>query len=233
MKKFATAFLVLALAAPMAFAEGQGSSEAYYQVSKVSVTEEVPTATEIAATYLDLERLGAKDFNNVQSLESLELDWDTLKLIGEKLVEIIKMGEAVVDIKRDAVAVVPGGLQSWQQLAGWQAPMTKVYRYTVSNLLGMDVVDFRLKVSGMWGGNYNGRGQYLANVLVVPTDLNVRWGWELHVWSENRDPVNTGSTESPIAGLGFDIRYVIKTFLNEKNGTQDYFVTGDGKIQAL
>jgi hypothetical protein len=138
-----------------------------------------------------------------------------------------------VNIKRDAVSVMPLGVQTWHQLAGWQAPVTKVYNVAITNYLGMNVVDLRLKVSGMWGGNVDGKGQYLANVMVVPVNTRVLWGWTLDLWTENREPVNNGTMEAPRAGLGFDIRYKATTMLNELNGTQDYFITGDGNILAL
>jgi hypothetical protein len=203
-------------------------SKNYYKISSIAVEEVVPTAEEIASGYL-VRTESPKAF-----LEGVEtLDWNAMVLIGEKIIQIIQAGKAVVNIKRDAVAALPVGVNNWQELAGWQAPVTKVYTVKVTNYLGMEVVDLRLKVSAMWGGNMAGKGQYLSNVVIVPSALKVLWGWNLDLWSENRDPVNSGTLEAPKAGLGFDIRYRVTTMLNELNGTQDYFITGDGNILAL
>lgn len=218
------------LAATSAMAdEASDRSDAYYRASQISFTEVVPTAAEIASGYLDSSAV-PHTFNPA---DLIGLDWNQMYVIGEKIIEIIKRGAPVLNIKRDTVAVVPMGVQAWQQLAGWQQPVTKAYNFTIKNYLGNHVVDMRLKVSGMWGGNIDGRGQYLANVQVVPVSVRVLWGWNVDLWSENREAVNTGTVASPIAGLGFDIRYKATTMLNELTGAQDYFITGDGKIVEL
>jgi hypothetical protein len=219
-------FLVLLPVSVLA-SEVQESKD-YYKISSVAVQEVVPTAEEIASGYLAPTQSPRAFLEGAESL-----DWNAMVLIGEKIIQIIKAGKAVVNIKRDAVAALPVGVNNWQELAGWQAPVTKVYTVKVTNYLGMDVVDLRLKVSAMWGGNLAGKGQYLSNVLIVPSAMKVLWGWNLDLWSENRDPVNSGSLEAPKAGLGFDIRYRVTTMLNELNGTQDYFITGDGNILVL
>jgi hypothetical protein len=226
MTKNITLLLGLLALAPVASLAAENTD--YYKAAAVTFTETVPTAEEIAAGYLAPTQPPATFLD-----DSATLDWNTMVLIGEKLIQIIQAGKPVVNIKRDAVAALPLGVTNWQDLAGWQAPVTKVYTVKVTNYLGMDVVDMRLKVSAMWGGSRDGRGQYLANVLVVPSNLKVLWGWNLDLWSENRDPVNSGTLEAPKAGLGFDIRYRVTTMINELNGTQDYFVTGDGNILAL
>jgi hypothetical protein len=202
----------------------------YFRAKKVTVTEGVPTAAEIAAGYLaptpsTLQTLSAIDLKN--------LDWNAMVMIGEKVIDILKAGRPVVNIQRDSVAVVPGGVADWQLLAGWQVPVTKIYNFTIQNYLGMDVVSLRLKVAAMWGGNLSGKGQYLANVNVVPEATRVLWGWNLDLWTENHAPVNAGSVDAPVAGLGFDIRYKATTLINEMDGASAYYVTGDGKINAL
>ncbi len=228
MKKL-TNLLLVAFALSVSVASASEVPADYYKADKVTVTEVVPTAAEIASGYLV-----PNEFQNNGLLEELAgLDWNAMILVGQKVIELVKQGQAVVNIKRDTVSVMPMGVQNWQQLAGWQAPVTKVYNVKVTNYLGMDVVDLRLKVSGMWGGNVDGKGQYLANVMVVPVSTRVLWGWTLDLWTENREPVNNGTLEAPRAGLGFDIRYKATTMLNELSGTQDYFITGDGNILAL
>jgi hypothetical protein len=219
----------LALALPFSGKAEEYKADEYYQIYSVSLTEEVPTAEEIAAGYI-----APGEWPDNGLIESLAgIDFNAMVLIGEKVVEILKRGAPVVNIKRDAVSVMPLGVQNWQQLAGWQIPVTKVYRLVVKNYFRDNVVDMRLKVSGMWGGSLHGKGQYLANVVVVPAEVKVLWGWSLDLWAEHREPVNAGSHDSPVAGLGFDIRYKIATIFNELNGSQDYYITGDGKIVEL
>ncbi len=196
-----------------------------YRLQPMEIKEVVPYASELYSDFLVPEAA----LPNGPEIQAI--DWNAMVLIGEKVIEIVKQGKPVVNVKRDAVSVIPAGTRSWSELSGWKAPVTKVYSATVKNYLGVKVIDLRLKVSTMWGGNVKGKGQYLANAIVVPTSIYVLWGFSCDVWSENRDPVNSGSHSNPVAGLGFDIRFRYGNSLNEKIGAQDYFLKGDGTIQ--
>jgi len=199
----------------------------YYKVSDLSVQEVVPTAAELYSDFLVPTEV-APFQPEIQAI-----DWNAVVLLGEKLIDIIKAGKPVVNVRRDAVSVVPQGVNAWDQLGGWQAPNTKVYSVSAKNYLGITVVDLRLKVSAMYGGGINGKGKYLANVIVVPTSIYVLWGFNLDVWTENRAPVNLGNARAPVAGLGFDLRFRYGSALVEQVGAQDYFVSGTGEIKEL
>lgn len=201
----------------------------FYQLKAAKIQEVVPTAEEIYGfTAEQAEQAEVKA--PATFLE--DIDINKIILIGEKVIELIKRGAPVVNIKRDVVYAIPKGLE-WQQLTGWQLPVTKVYQVQIVNGLNMNVVDARVKVSSMYGGSYMGKGQYLANVVVVPTSVKVLWGFSLDLWTENREPINMGQVEAPIAGLGFDIRYKVTSWATEINGTQDYFVLGSGDIKQI
>ncbi|RYZ98110.1 MAG: hypothetical protein EOP11_21110, partial [Proteobacteria bacterium] len=173
---------------------------AYYQLSDVAVTEEIPTAAELANTNFDAFPRPA--INTAVWDDILNGDWNTIVLVGKQLIEIIKANQAVVNIKLDTLHAVPAGITDWQTLAGWQPPLTKVFKVTMKNGFGSEVVNVRVKVSATWGGNLDGRGHYLSNVTIVPTETRVIWGWNLDLWSEARQPLNAGTKEDPIASLG-------------------------------
>ena len=216
-------------------AGGKSLDPKYFQVGEVKIQEVVPTAQELYLSQLDFNNLiesAAFEPNTIGIVEA-GVYLDQLILIGQKIVQIIKAGQSVVNIKRDVVSVVPTGISDWSQLGGWQVPVTKVLQVQVENLYGWTMIDLRLKVSAMYGGSYNGAGKYLANVIMVPSTVVTQWGYNLDLWTENRTPVNMGTSANPIAGLGFDVRYKIKTLISELNGSQDYFITGEGKIHEL
>lgn len=206
---------------------GEASDRAAMTITSVTVTEEIPTAAEIWSGFI------APSVNPAVNEEVFQsMDWVEIIKIGKEIIEIIKENRPVVNITRDAVHAVPATARDWQELSGWQAPVTKAFRVSMKNAYGMTMVNVRLKVSAMWGGNYSGRGQYLANVVVVPTEVTAQWGVTLDIWSESRTPVNVGTLAQPVAGLGFDLRYKARTWVTEINGTQDYFVTGLGELKV-
>ncbi|HEY8280400.1 MAG TPA: hypothetical protein VIH99_12300 [Bdellovibrionota bacterium] len=217
-------FILTAVFAILTVSPARAEVPDYYQVLPLSVTEVSPTPEEIYSDYI--QSFGAPP-------SPVAIDWSTLMLIGEKVIQLIKDGQPVVNVKRDSVSVVPVGVRGWQELNGWQPPVTKVYSVTAKNKMNMTVLDLRLKVSAMYGGGMDGRGKFLANVIVVPTTVFVRWGFHCDVWSESREPVNMGTAKSPVAGLGFDIRYRFGSPFSEENSAQDYFITGLGEIKEV
>ncbi|MGZ3694880.1 MAG: hypothetical protein ACXWQO_11935 [Bdellovibrionota bacterium] len=228
MKTLLLSLFLASLVAQQAKADVSSQDEAQFQIANVQMTEVVPTAAELYAVALE-----QKDQPRLQTFEIAGIEWTNLVTIGEKLIEIIKAGAPVVNIKRDVVSIVPAGITSWEQLSGWQVPVTKVYEVKATNGWGSDVVKVRLKVSAMYGGGIEGKGQYVANVTIVPTEIIVQWGFSLDVWSENRPAVNMGTTAMPIAGLGFDVRYKVTSMFTQKTGTQDYFITGAGALTEM
>jgi hypothetical protein len=228
MKTLILSLFLASLVSIQAKADVSANDEAQFTIADVKMTEVVPTAAELYS-----EALEPKVQPSLQTFEIAGIEWTNLVTIGEKLIEIIKAGAPVVNIKRDVVSVVPQGVTSWEQLSGWQVPITKVYEVKATNNWGSDVVKVRLKVSAMTGGGIDGRGQYVANVTIVPTEIVVQWGFSLDVWSENRPPMNMGTTAMPVAGLGFDVRYKVTSLFTQKNGTQDYFITGAGSLLEM
>lgn len=204
------------------------------EIAEVKFGEVVPTDEEL---FLSQETFD-QNFRTTtlgDGLDDAGVYIDKLIMIGQKVVDIVKAGAPVIDVKNDAVHVVPQGINAWQALAGWKTPVTKVYALSMKNGFGMTVIQIRLKLSATGGGNYDGQGKYLSNVYMVPTSLYSMWGFYLNVWMENRPPVNVGTKSSPTAGLGVDLRYKVSSALpiTAVTGAQDYFVTGDGSLQAL
>lgn len=201
--------------------------------------EVAPTVEEIYSSIMEMESIDSPELpgnsgvsgNDSTSLPSLGgINIDDIILLGEKVFDIIKKGAPVVDIKRDSLAVIPRGITSWEQLAGWKSPVTKVFRITMLNGFKQSMVDMRLKISAVYGGSYKNAGRYLSNVTLIPSMVKTSWGVTLDVWTESRDPVNIGSLKNPVAGLGMDVRYRAKTIFSQVDGVQDFFVDGNGNL---
>ncbi len=189
------------------------------------IQEVAPTAAELVP---ELSSRGM----NVTDVPAVD-EFSQMMVIGRQIFDVIKAGEPVVNIQRDTFSVVPAGITEWNQLHGWEAPVTRVYNVNLVNGLHRSMVELRLKISAVPGGQLNGKGHYLANVIIVPTLIQVGWGVKLDVWSEAQKPVNVGTLSDPIAAIGVDVRFKAKTLLNEVNGTQDYFIRGDGNVMTV
>ena len=153
--------------------------------------------------------------------------------IGEKIWQIIEQGKPVVNVQQmPMVAALPKGFNCWQSLANWSAPATQSYQVTYKNAYGMAVVDFKYRLQYSYGGQVGGVGKYLANVTIVPSDLNVDWGYEFDSGVQVGDALNVGSDSAPVAGMDMTLNWVVKTVLKQNNSSSHFFVQGDGNVKA-
>jgi hypothetical protein len=160
-------------------------------------------------------------------------DLNQIIAIGKEVWEVVKTGKPVVDVKRDEIAVLPLRVECWRHLEGWQNPVVKAYRTTITNRLGMTVVDFTYKVISYAGGNYRGVGKYLARVSVVPVSTYVAPWWEFNANVRVPGVFNYGTVEDPVASVEVEISYSIRTILTHLDHIDNFLVKGNGELLKL
>ena len=60
-----------------------------------------------------------------------------------------------------------------------------------------------------YGGSYDGKGAYITGAEVVPTDVNVAWGYNLGASMKVKSIFNQGSRENPVAAAILEARVVV------------------------
>ena len=65
-------------------------------------------------------------------------------------------------------------LDKFNELGGTQK--SDFYEVSYKNLFNLEVVNLRVRLQYTYGGSENGRGKYLANVSLVPAEINETWG---------------------------------------------------------
>ncbi|GIQ82523.1 hypothetical protein KIPB_003680 [Kipferlia bialata] len=163
------------------------------------------------------------------------VDIDVLVNIGKAAWTIVNDNKSVFNYDSDSAYIVPEGITNWTQLEYWSPPVSVGYKAEWKNELGLHICDFEWALMYTYGGEYNDAGQYLSHVTIEPKHVNLDWGYSANVQvTIPADPVNLGSTESPIAGI--EIRMVVDfTYLgfDEGSWTYHWFVQGDGAYQVL
>jgi|GEM_PF-1320261 len=200
-----------------------------WEVQSVELTQ---IEDHVAVTTLE-----TKDCAQLNSLadENSALDqitWDQIINIGQKVWEIVQAGKPVVHMETPVAYALPRGLNCWTDLEHWQPPRTQIYEVKYKNGFGMEVVKFRFRLHYTYGGGKAERGQYLANVSVLPAELNVLWGYNFDANVEVQPAINLGSSENPIGGLELNVRWVVKTVLKESVNSFHFFVQGDGVAKS-
>ena len=158
---------------------------------------------------------------------------DQIINIGQKIWKIVDDGKPVVNAQEMRASAVPQGITSWQQLQGWNAPISRTYRLQYTNLYGITVVDYSFKVTYTYGGNFNGKGNYLTNVSVAPAALNVLWGYTAESSAYVPSVINLGTSADPVAGMELQVKWHVKTLLVDDQGQAGYFVDGKGNYRSL
>jgi hypothetical protein len=162
---------------------------------------------------------------------------DQLVAIGAKIIPTIDKGRAVINNNpMSAVSVLPR-IDSKDpvvhDMGDWSIPVSKHYRISYDNALGVEVVAFVYSISFQHSGTYNGKGHYLAGIRMSARDISVSWGFDLDASSQLLQISNVGTAENIIAGATVEINYTVKNWTRTLTTAKSFHVTGDGRIFAL
>ena len=160
------------------------------------------------------------------------ISWDEIFTIGEKIWKIIDANKPVVNVTTQVVHALPRGLKCWADLEHWRAPVVKSYEVKYKNGFGMEVVKFRFRLQYNYGGGLGDLGQYIANATVIPAELNVMWGYTFNADMGVDQAVNLGTLGNPLAGLGMNLNWSVKTVFKESRNSFGFFLQGDGVTMA-
>jgi len=155
-------------------------------------------------------------------------------------------------------SAIPGFSFNWGNIAEWKGPKEMVYQYKVTNLMGIDVINVKYKISFYYGGteDYSGKGarldsyvaqatgqnvkkddkihgRYITNFTVQPVSVNVKWGWHFDLAVKMSDPMNIGTKMNPVAALQASLNWTRTTPFSTNGGTMTYNVDGLGNFKDL
>jgi hypothetical protein len=179
------------------------------------------------------EPLLANDCTKLNSIEPmLEIGWADIVNVGQKIWEIIKENKPVLNIETPVAHALPRGLTCWNELEGWRAPITKSYEVSYVNGFDMEAVKLRVRLHYTYGGGKAQMGKYLTNVTVLPSEINVAWGYTFNAKVEVADAINMGTVDNPLAGLELNLRWNVQTIFMESENSVHFFVQGDGEYSS-
>jgi hypothetical protein len=165
---------------------------------------------------------------------------DGLIAIGKKIWTIVDAGRPIINTTgfSPSISVLPAlegtdAKTPFYELANWSAPRAVSFRVSYKNGFDNEVVGFNYTVFFQYGGDYNGKGKYIANLKVQASQIYAAWGFNFDASSELTGLANVGSRENPIASAIIEVSYKVKGLVNEVRNWQTFYVTGDGEIKIL
>jgi hypothetical protein len=151
-------------------------------------------------------------------------------VLGEKIYKIVEAGKPVMNIRTHTWSVLPTGVREARELSDWKDPVRTAYSLKAKNLYGAEVINVRYIVQFVPGGQYQGQGAFLSHIAVIPSTVEVAWGYNLDLEAEAREALNVGTLNNPVAAFSADARIEVKTLLKTSVNTVTSFMTGEGKM---
>ena len=212
----------------------------YLTVSKVRI-EEVPVqlrqSSEFDAPATPVSGAIALGQDFISSLGPVLLDPSGIAgwiAFGKKAWEVVVANRPVVNIASSPkINILPNDKAAWAQMSNWRGPVAKSFKVVATNLFGNEVVSQTYTVAYNYGGNYNGKGAYLANASIIPSNVSVLWGYTLDSGVNVGQILNMGAADAPVPGVDMQVKWKIATILKEEQTTESFFVQGNGALKHL
>lgn len=160
---------------------------------------------------------------------------DKIVNIASKIWDMVVNNKPALKVNTKYACALPYGVQGPSELSGWSKPKSYLVSFYFENLWGMDVIKVSYQVTYVYGGNYKGKGKYLAAVWAIPVKVDVMWGFTFNMYAyvPSQTIVNVGTSQDPIAALQLRVSWSASTILKETSGTAVYYIQGDGYFDEI
>jgi hypothetical protein len=158
---------------------------------------------------------------------AMNVDVDAIVNMAQKAWDIIKANAPVANVKFQFANALPKGLNDSSALTGFSNLNSKSVRIWGTNMWGATVYDVTLTAVHQYGGQFNGKGQYLETVSVIPSNLSVLWGYTVNYSVENITTTNGGTAENPVAKMALHAKFKVETVMQKNETNTVYQFSGD------
>lgn len=207
--------------------------EKQFDIGEITVNESQTALSrrELTANGVNVELPPVNNAGLANTISGLNIedlgDIKTWVTLGAKFWKLIEANVPVANVQTQTVSVLPAGLE-WTDMESWQGPFAKSYTITAKNLYGMTVISQTYTVAYNYGGSVKGKGQFLANATIIPTAVEVMWGFKLGSELAVGTTLNTGTYENPVPGVDLTVQWKMDSILKHLEGRDQFFVRGDG-----
>jgi hypothetical protein len=157
--------------------------------------------------------------------------------LGESIYNLVQKGKPSIKVGEfDPINVVPRlpGTNTYvhpMDVYGTvEEPMVKRYRATVKNMLNMNVVTYEFLLQFEYGGKYDEKGAYIQNAFIVPSKVDVAYGWDFAAQMKLIGISNSGTKDNPIATATLSIKHSFGSVLSAESNDFNVKITGKGKV---
>jgi len=214
-----TVAMVLALFASSTFAH----NDPYFDLRPEGKTVEISTVDDQIEDQKVLPPMG-----------EIILKTKELLVWGKKIWDIIEKNKGVTETSFVPVSVVPKvDNLTLEAMENWRGAKIVKLKFHLKNGFRMKVIEMDYKLHFYHSGSYEGKGEYIKGLTVVPYYLSVMPGFKFSAKVEALEVVNSGTKEHPVAALTLVMRMKIEAPGQTKQYSQMFQVSGDGSVKEL
>ncbi len=159
-----------------------------------------------------------------------------LVALGEDVYNLVIKGKPNVKTDYAPISVIPkvnGEPADILETENWKMPKSVTYELVYENVYGMDVVTFRYSLIYSYGGSYNGKGQYLTAVQVIPEQVSVLFGYDFSAKMKLGGIANHGTRDNPLAAATIILEHEVRTVVKGSLSTAAFQVVGNGNYKKI
>lgn len=153
--------------------------------------------------------------------------------IGEKVWTIIEKNKPVVDIRYTYANALPEGVKSSRELERFSDLQARSFRTYGKNWFNATVYDVTYTVIHRYNGSYQGRGRYLENVTILPSNVSALWGYKVNMDVGNVSTVNVGTAADPVASILMEMNFGVSTVIKSHHRRSVYQFRGDSPTAVI
>jgi hypothetical protein len=152
---------------------------------------------------------------------------DTIINLGKKAWDVIKANRPVANVNVSFANALPKGVSNAADLTGFSDIQNHSIRIWGTNPYGFTVYDVTLTAIHQYGGSFDGKGQYLSTVAIVPSHVRVLWGYTVNYSVETVSTTNLGTKSDPISSIALNAKFKVETVINKTEMNTVYQFRGD------
>lgn len=196
----------------------------------VSFTEEVSTPADVQEEIENLKFTPTRMKSPRKSADGFAPYAGPIVNLGMVVWDVIKSNKPISSTNNQYANALPSSAKSAMDLVGFSDLQSKSYRIYGTNPYGATVYDVTYTLVHRYGGKYKGTGQYLENVTIIPSHVQVLWGYTFNMDVKASNPVNRGTENEPIAELTLEMKYSVSTLIKSVEEHKLFTFRGDSAI---
>jgi hypothetical protein len=147
--------------------------------------------------------------------------------VGFRIWDLVKENRAQANASSFTASALPSAVPCWQDMHNWRRDQ-RTFDVSAKNIYGMETVRYRYAIIYYWGGKHQKRGEYLANVAVLPIEASAVFGYTLNSHTVVPMIQNVGSPQAPLAEMELRVNWTITTTMKTVQHTKIYLLRGNG-----